>query len=205
MMGKYSPVNNQHGSVLNVALLFLILITLIVIFLSRSSTTDVKIATNVKMEKARFYEADEGVDAGSEIVEQNFNCPLGFSANYPAGTMVDRKIGDILIPNSALGLKYNTVPLPATTASYHARWPASEAVGADNTTYVFTGGQGFMSDGSAIDQHSGYESMGQALAKGGVNYQMQIQSRRIGKNSIENDVWIRWRHLVGMEDPCQYY
>jgi hypothetical protein len=69
---------NQHGSVINVALLILILIFLVGIGLSKISSTDIKIANNMKQEMATFYEADAGLDAAGAMIEQNIACITGF-------------------------------------------------------------------------------------------------------------------------------
>ena len=71
-------IANQHGSVINVALLILILIFLIGIGLSKMSTTDIKIANNIKQDMTTFYEADTGLEATGEMIEQNLACITGF-------------------------------------------------------------------------------------------------------------------------------
>jgi hypothetical protein len=70
-------LNNRRGSVINVALLILILIFLIGIGLHKISTTDVKISTNMKTEATTFYEAEAGLEAASEVAELNALC-VGF-------------------------------------------------------------------------------------------------------------------------------
>ena len=74
---------NQKGSVINVALLILILIFLVGIGLSKMSTTDIKIANNIKQEMTTFYEADAGLDAAGEMIEQNIACITGFNDTPP--------------------------------------------------------------------------------------------------------------------------
>ena len=74
-----SIVMNQRGSVINVALLILILIFLVGIGLHKISTTDIKIASNIKTATTTFYETESGLDAASELLEQNIACPTGFA------------------------------------------------------------------------------------------------------------------------------
>ena len=71
-------IQNQRGSVINVALLILILIFLIGIGLSKMSTTDIKIASNIKTKATTFYETEAGLEGISELVELNVACPRGF-------------------------------------------------------------------------------------------------------------------------------
>ena len=61
-------VSNQKGSVINVALLILILIFLVGIGLNKISTTDIKIATNIKTDTITFYEAESGLDAATGVL-----------------------------------------------------------------------------------------------------------------------------------------
>ena len=70
---------NQRGSVINVALLILILIFLIGIGLSKMSTTDIKIANNIKQKTTTFYETDAGLEETGELIEQNLGCITGFT------------------------------------------------------------------------------------------------------------------------------
>jgi hypothetical protein len=71
-------LNNRRGSVINVALLILILIFLIGLGLHKLSTTDVKISTNMKTQATTFYETEAGLEAASELAELNALC-AGFS------------------------------------------------------------------------------------------------------------------------------
>ena len=51
-------VDNERGSVLNVAMLVLMLMALIGVAVSRSTTTDVKISGNYKVDNMAFYAAE---------------------------------------------------------------------------------------------------------------------------------------------------
>ena len=71
-------INNQRGSVINVALLILILIFLVGIGLNKISTTDIKIASNMKTEATTFYEAEAGLEADFGTDGAECACPMGF-------------------------------------------------------------------------------------------------------------------------------
>lgn len=53
---------------MNIALLFLILLTSMVIFMSRVSTTDVQISGNEKAQTTAFYAADAGAYGSAKVV-----------------------------------------------------------------------------------------------------------------------------------------
>lgn len=59
---------NERGSVMNIALLILILLTLIVIYMSRSATTDLAISINKKSSTTAFLNADAGAYSSAKIV-----------------------------------------------------------------------------------------------------------------------------------------
>ena len=61
-------IGNERGSVMSIALLFLILLTSLVMFMSRSSTTNVQIAGNEKAAAVAFYAADAGAYASAKVV-----------------------------------------------------------------------------------------------------------------------------------------
>jgi len=55
-----SPLNNENGSVIVVAVMLLVLLTLVGISSTNSSTTEVQIATNNQNYQVEFYLADSG-------------------------------------------------------------------------------------------------------------------------------------------------
>jgi len=191
---------NERGSVLNIALLILLILALAAVFMSRTGTTDVKITGNLKATKARFYEADRGLDIGSELLEQNIACPLGFTASDASGLL----IGDIRVPTARLQFSVNPA-LPPTPhdASRDAYWP--DGYGTAAHTNIKIGGQVNFAKGAALQMAAGYEGKGKGAAAGGTDYLFEIYSQRFAEsNASESLLWIRWRHLVGMEGPCAY-
>jgi len=65
-----SIITNNRGSVMNISLLVLVLLTLIVIFMSRTSTTDVQIASNEKFTTTAFYNADAGAYGFTKVLRK---------------------------------------------------------------------------------------------------------------------------------------
>lgn len=61
-------LGNNRGSVMNIALLMLVLLTTMVIFMSRTSITDVEIAGNEKALTSAFYAADAGAYGSAKLV-----------------------------------------------------------------------------------------------------------------------------------------
>jgi Tfp pilus assembly protein PilX len=70
VQGLWKAVSGERGSVINIALLFLLLLSLIIFAASRSTNVDIKIATNKKTYERTFYLA-EGLTAQAIKVLEN--------------------------------------------------------------------------------------------------------------------------------------
>ena len=118
-------LKEEDGSVLVIALILLVLLTVIGISASTTSEVELQIAGNEKFHKMAFYAADGGTETGIELIEQNIET-RGFTANpvpggnAPAGdggldfyrnldtgnTIPDATNYDIHVPNVASGNVY---------------------------------------------------------------------------------------------------
>ncbi len=73
MMGiLWSKICNEKGSVLNIALLILLITFLIGLYSSKSTTTDIRITSNEKSEKTAFYAAEGGWQVGVEWLDSQY-------------------------------------------------------------------------------------------------------------------------------------
>ena len=59
-----SIINNQQGSVIVMAVIILVLLTVIGISATNTSTTEVQVSTNAVLHNIAFYTADSGIAAG---------------------------------------------------------------------------------------------------------------------------------------------
>ncbi len=214
----YRVMNNQRGSVINVALLILILIFLVGIGLHKISTTDIKISSNLKTEAAAFYEAEAGLEAMSELVELNVRCPGGFdntndftpaflsavpdAANWETieGTFIvtnltfwaNETAGDITLePDPAI----NTDIVAYYTDSPEQNDPLN--VDEPHTSFS-VGGPTRFARGSAIQMAAGYEGLGKGAAAGGANIVYDIYAMRYGEKASQAHHMIQWVHILGL-------
>ena len=199
-MGIRFLFNNEKGSILNISLLILISLTLIVIYLSRSSSTDVKIASNEKQKRIRFYNADSGSDIGSEILEQNIACPTGFTD--PGGTQTIE--GTFYVHDLNFRANSANPAEPIDDATRDVYFPALSTYGAAGSTSLKFGGYPKLAEGASLQMVAGYEGVGKSAASGGISLLFDVWSQHYGSNSAKAVVWIRWKHLVGKEDDCIY-
>jgi len=66
---KKITMNNQRGSIINIALLILLIMTVIGLAVNRSSNVDTKISSNEKLSKLALYAAEAGVERALAIME----------------------------------------------------------------------------------------------------------------------------------------
>lgn len=59
-----SIINNRQGSVMVVAMVILVLLTMIGVAATNTSTTEMQISTNAVLHNIAFYTADSGIEAG---------------------------------------------------------------------------------------------------------------------------------------------
>lgn len=197
-------INNQKGSIINLALMMLLLLSLIAISMSKISTTDVKIAGNERLHGTAFYQADGGTQIGAEILEQNINCSAqGFLKD--AGETY-RDIGDVRVrhpdfwKNSRASLAGVSSDDDDTHRSFY--YPKD---GSTPQTNVLAGGDTKCKAGNAIQMVAGYEGKGFAAASGGSYIDYDLYSQHLGARNSEVIININWNHIIGLEDECIYY
>ncbi len=110
-------IKNEIGSVMNVALLILLLLTSIVIYGVMASRTDVKIVANDKLAKTAFYAAESGQERGrialNDLKEDSGNLDtllrnsmsslsLPMTGQLPADTSLNDVVATKFAPNGLL-------------------------------------------------------------------------------------------------------
>jgi hypothetical protein len=210
--------SNQHGSVINVALLILILIFLIGIGLSKMSTTDIKIANNIKQDMTTFYEADAALEAAAELIEQNLRCAMGFkdtdnaTDGLPAGEEI---IGGFFYVNTLAFWRNfrdkGVIPGPDPTALDAAGdpkvsfyFPPNYGDDTDPHTTISLGGDTRFSKGSAIQMAAGYEGLGKGAAAGGGSIIYDVYAERVGINNTTSTHFMYWVHRIKQLGSCNF-
>lgn len=74
-----SIINNQQGSVIIIAVIMLVLLTVIGIAATNTSTTEVQISTNAVLHNIAFYAVDSGIEAGRAALN---NIKIEDAANW---------------------------------------------------------------------------------------------------------------------------
>lgn len=211
-------ISNQRGSVINVALLILILIFLVGIGLSKISTTDIKIAGNMKTAATTFYEADAGLDAASELAELNVVCPRGFGDTLTADdglpTGWENIEGTFMVTDTWFWLREVADepagnPDPDSSGSldedivayYPADYEGNEEPDRPHTN-ISIGSRTRYARGSAIQMAAGYEGLGKGAAAGGGSIIFDIYAKRYGERNSESEHFIQWVHLIKAGEIC---
>lgn len=215
---SYTIIRNQKGSVINVALLILILIFLVGIGLHKISTTDIKIAGNMKTEATTFYEADAGLEAASELAELNVVCPRGFGDTPQADDDLppgwENIEGTFMVTDNWFWLR-ETADEPAgnpdpdspgaldedIVAYYPADYEGNEEPDRPHTN-ISIGSRTRYSRGSAIQMAAGYEGLGKGSAAGGGSIVFDIYALRYGERNSKSEHFINWVHLIKGPPIC---
>ena len=173
-------VGNEEGTVLIIALLMLVLLTVIGISASTISNIELQVAGNEKFYKIALYAADGGTEAGAELLEKNIEARAFPSQPYT-------------IPNSTVTVYdmdfWSQVnPPAANTASVGL--PVGQ-VG------LRVWGDTHLSSGGAIQLIAGYEGKGKGAGGSGAYMVHNIQS--LATNIMAGSgatVQVLWRHMI---------
>lgn len=205
------PGRDQRGFLLVLTMSILVILTLIGIAAMRSSQVELKIAGNDRVHKETFYEADGGTEAGGYLLEENINCPSGFSGSAPLVIDSAEITSDLKFwANETNPEKDLTpaVPYPSDTTR-HLRFASDQTVAIadiDSTahTNIYFHGNSSLSTGNAIQMIAGYEGTGYSAAQGGGQLVTVIASQHLGVGNSRSTVRINWRHIIGLEGSCKY-
>ena len=205
-------LSNRHGSVINVALLILILIFLIAIGLSKISTTDIKIASNMKTKATTFYEAETGLKAAGELIEQNMLCPpdgFGDTPTATDGLPTGEEIINGYFHVNDVGFARHRARDEAFMAFDHNNadffYPEGDYDADPEAphTNVKLGGVARFAKGAAIQMAAGYEGLGKGAAGKGYTYLFDVYAQRIGDNNSSTTHFMQWMYLPSAGD-CNY-
>lgn len=215
-------VNNEKGFVLVVALMILVILSLIGIAGLTTSIFEKQIAGNDWNAKRTFYRADGGASLGSELIEQSFACPDGFTdvdgdgRVVLAGTpvFVQARNGNEMklwvnpgIDQAALTGDRSCLLDPVFNQRFDAAYPmgAGGVLPTVDVGYLYVGGETSVMAGGALQMAAGYEGKGKSSAQGGAAKEMDIYSQYLGPKNSEAIIMMGWRHLIGSEGgTCNY-
>lgn len=213
-MRPYGPVNilnNDRGSLVVIAIIILMLLTLIGSNITTTSSIELQIAGNEKLLKTAFYEADGGIEIGAEIIEQNLGC-VGNTGGFTADSGSTAVIGDESDEASdlttgvhidQLDMWINTTSSEPSDANRDFHYPSGYATGEPHTNFN-VGGNTTLSSGAAIQMVAGYEGKGKGAGGGGGYIVYDMYSQRLGVNNSQSMVMVQWRHVIGQEGACNY-
>lgn len=187
-------MDNQNGSAMVIALIIMALLTIIGHLATRSTTLEVKTATNDLRHQQAFYTADGTTEMAAELLEQNVACSLGFTANPQRGGLIDVLVIDFWKND----LDPSRLP---SDADRDIRIP----LGNDDTqphTNIVVGGVAAFGTGSALQIAAGYEGKGKSTSGGGASILFDQSVQHRGNFNAEACVKTQWRHVIGTEGTC---
>ena len=216
MNGKYKICNNfaddEKGSVLLIAVLILVVLTVIGISAITTSTIEIQIAGNEMLYKTNFYAADGGTEVGRELIEQNLACPNGFQAEpltIGQAIVADKEFAK---QENAPGVTYPSDPEPSDAVDgilekdrrdihFPIYTPPDDS---RPHTNIVAFGNTQLSTGNALQMAAGYEGKGKGAAGGGGKIIYNLYSQHKGWRGSKASIMIHYRHMIGQEGECNY-
>jgi hypothetical protein len=184
-MKRESLLKNEDGSVLIVALIFLVLLTGIGISSSTTTEIDLRIAGNEKFHKMAFYAADGGTEAGIGLLEENIETRGFSSSTVGTATVYDLEF----YSNVESSTESDNIP---SSSNRDAEIPNLNS----SSVYLKIYGDTELSTGSALQLAAGYEGKGKGIGGGGAFLVYHIRSCANGPANSLSRVAQRWRHLI---------
>jgi hypothetical protein len=186
---------NENGSVLILALMLILLLTLTGLWSTQTSTINTRISANENLYNVAFYEADGGSEAAAGLIE-NTIWERGFCTEsetvHDYGNVAIICSADPFFTSNSLSNRAAYMPrtVPFTI-------PSNTTSGIPPFTDLYIAGNTELSTGGAIQMLSGYEGKGKGSAGGGawITYDVRSHHRNL-QNKSEAVVGIRWRHVL---------
>jgi hypothetical protein len=179
--------SNEEGSTLVLSVLILLLLTIIGIAATNTSTIEILISGNNRVQKMAFHQADGGTEVGIELVEQNISL-AGFDSTELAN------LGDVNV--TSLNLYLNVPPINMPDDNNRDAFFPKDYAGNDPHTNLTVGGNPGLSTGGAMQMAAGYEGKGKSSAGAGSYVVYDIWSQHIGRANSEAIILLQWRHVM---------
>ena len=174
MANKECILANEEGTVLIVALMILVMLTVIGISASTISNIEIQIAGNDKFYKRVFYAADGGAEIGAELIEK------------------------------ALETRGTAATVGTVTMNNPSFWSQTAEPAANDATLTLSAstiglklyGNSALSSGGAIQLIAGYEGKGKGAGGSGAYMVYEIESRATAPPNAQAKVHAKWRHMI---------
>ena len=174
MNSKGRILKNEDGTVLIIALMILVMLTVIGISASNIANIEIQIAGNEKFYKTAFYAADGGSEIGAELVEKALET-RGLTTS-----------GSVTVDNSDFWSQ--------TAAPTGDDVTISNVAGGQVGLKIY--GNSALSSGGAIQLIAGYEGKGKGAGGSGAYMVYDIDSRASTPPNAQAAVHTRWRHMI---------
>lgn len=199
-------MDNEGGYVMIGALLMMVLLLIIGISSTTNTSLELQIATNDRIHKETFYQADGGTQLAVRLVEESLGTFGAFT--QITNNILNDSNNTIFIGDTTLSENVN-IFRDQTSVSDTARDVAYFPNGYDPTnvdphTNIIVDGVTSTVAGAGLQMMAGYEGKGKGTAGGGGQIRYTIYSQHMGKNQSESIVAVQWRHVIGLELEGRY-
>ena len=198
-------IHKEEGFVLVTAMVMLLVLTLLGTFALNSTSLELLISGNDRIASQTFYNADGGVQAGVELIEQNVGCPNGFETVTSTLSGVDLYSTSYALSPTLHEEPTSLTDIPSDTNRVIriAADPANRVDTEPHTNIAVYGTSKYL-PGSGTEMVAGYEKTGTGAARGGSMIEYDVHSQHRGVNNSEAIIVSKWRHVIGQEGVCNY-
>jgi hypothetical protein len=205
---RKSAGRKDGGFVLVWALLLMVILLILGVSGIGTSIFESMMTANDALHKQSFFQADGGANTAAMLIEENINCPGGFSVGLIPPINSTVSVGTLsLYKNSPPTLPL--LPTPPSNANRDAFYfyNAADPGGTSTTlprTNIKTYGTPKVLPGGPMEMAAGYEGKGKGLPGGGATIDYDTFSQHLNVRQSQSIVRIMWQHLIGFEGTCKY-
>jgi Tfp pilus assembly protein PilX len=191
---------DEQGSVIIVALVILVLLTIIGLSASSTTSIETQIAGNEKFQKAAFNNADSGVPVTAKLVTAMLTTNSEPAIANVTYLMPGITPGTVVTDTSNKVIDQLSAGAPSSTVAYDNRSDIQLSFSGNNTASIDIQrtGQSPVA-GSEIGGASGYESIGGGSAGGGTEIYYNLNSTGQGPSNSQSVITANYRKVVGID------
>jgi len=190
---QFTIYNSEKGMVLVVSLLLLLVATVVGITALSTSTTNVMITGNQRLNEINFRAADSGIYVSLPIInsiifEKSISATYGLDPDLTIdNSLVDEVSGALARDNDCPVLSAN-----CSTAAPDLQFRIGSGITSVDIDYLYSG----VATGSAILMFMGYEGTGTGAASGGVLIYYPIDSYAVGPAGSQKSVYGVYQYVT---------
>ena len=200
-------VTNERGSLLVIALIVLMMLTLIGIAITTTASLELQIAGNDRLHKTAFYKADGGTEIGYQLLEQNLGCASGFSTDEITGsgsTQTVKVVNTAFWQNLDADIPDETLTDTGDPSFVHFFFPSGYTAEHAPIPILPWAATPICLRAAPSRWSAATRARARAPAPAGRTFCMTCTPSTSGVVNSQSIIKVQWRHVIGQEGACNY-